>query len=381
MSASIKKFQDWYLNDALPLWAARGYDHGNGGFFESLDFDGNPVKDQPRRVRVQARQIHTFAQAARLNWSGDAAPIAKAGFDYFLAKACPENGLRGCVHTLGDVGDIIDDRRDLYDQAFCLLACASVWKAFSDERALDLAGRTMDFLQDELASPHGGWHESDKRELPRRQNPHMHLLEALTALYKATKDDRWRRHAETILDQCLPKFLDADREVLLEYFEDDLSPSRKHNAIEPGHMFEWVWLLDQVQDVAPRSPMLSWTQKLYNRAKNHGEDRNFHGFVNNSVNLDASMQNSSKRIWPQTEYIKAACVCAAGGDGNAANTVDHLIDGLFETYLNTGISGLWIDEFDPEGNRSARDVPASILYHLHEAVAQTMRYTKSGVST
>ena len=170
----------------MPLWAARGYDKARGGFYETLDFSGAPVDGQPRRVRVQARQIHTFSHTALHGWRDGAEALAAEGFEYFLSRACPNGGARGCAHLLSDDGDIIDDRRDLYDQAFLLLACAARWRAARDRRALDLADRTIAFMDRELASPHGGWLESDRRETPRRQTPHMHLFEAFLALFGAT---------------------------------------------------------------------------------------------------------------------------------------------------------------------------------------------------
>ena len=147
MRQSAGKLKKWFIEDALPLWAAQGYDHERGGFYETLNFDGEPVTGQPRRVRVQARQIYVFAHAGVLGWHDGAEQLSAKGFDYFLAHACPDDGDRGCVHLLSDDGAIVDDQRDLYDQAFLILAAAWRWRAARDQRALDLLDKAVAFFR------------------------------------------------------------------------------------------------------------------------------------------------------------------------------------------------------------------------------------------
>ena len=376
LSLSLKRFQRWFTDDAMPLWVARGYDKARGGFYETLDFSGAPVDGQPRRVRVQARQIYTFSHAALRGWRDGAEALAAEGFEYFLARACPDGGARGCVHLLSDDGDIIDNRRDLYDQAFLLLACAARWRAAKDGRALDLADRTIAFMDHELASPHGGWLESDRRETPRRQNPHMHLFEAFLALLDATGDDRFRQRAEQVFALFQSVFHDRDRGVVWEFFNDGWDRAGQPETIEPGHMFEWVWLLNKYEQ-ATGADYEDMREALFSRTAALASDAAHHGFVANRVSLDGREQTKDKRLWPQTEYLKACLVQFRRGDAAAGERARSLIEALFETYLNTQTPGLWTDEYDGAGAPAARDVPASILYHLFEAVAETAETAKT----
>jgi len=374
---SVLRLERWFREDAAPLWHARGYDAARGGFYETLDFAGAPVTGQPRRVRVQARQIHTFSQIASRGWAPEGEALAARGFDYFLAKACPNEGARGCVHHLSDDGAVLDDRRDLYDQAFLLLACASRWQAAKDQRALDLAERTIAFLNKELASPHGGWLESDRRELPRRQNPHMHLFEAFMALYRATDDNAYREYAAQVYSLFEQVFFDAGEGVVREFFDEGLAaPSAdKGGLVEPGHMMEWVWLLGN-QDLLFGTDSLATMTRLYRRAEEIGLDEA--GFLCDSLRLSHMGAPGPRRLWPQTEYIKAAIMLARRGDDAAAGRAGDVIDRLFETYLDQRIPGLWCDQFDDAGQPLAKDVPASILYHLFEAVADAADFAKAG---
>src|SRR3546814_11907533 len=82
--------------------------------------------------------------------------------------------------------------------------------------------------------------------LPRRQNPHMHLLEAFLALYEASGEAHWLARAQSIHDLFrrhflqpgqLVEFFDADwREVPQNGRAGDLRPR------DPGPFFHSAWL-------------------------------------------------------------------------------------------------------------------------------------------
>ena len=82
-------------------------------------------------------------------------------------------------------------------------------------------------------------------KLPRRQNPHMHLLEALLALHAATGEKNWLRRAGALVDLFKRRFSDPQTGALIEFFAEDWSPrpGDEGRLREPGHQFEWVWLL------------------------------------------------------------------------------------------------------------------------------------------
>lgn len=366
---SLTRFRRWFLDDALPLWAERGYDLENGGFYEALDFRGDPLIGRPRRVRAQARQIHTFSQAGLRGWYDGAEALAAKGFEHFLDTACPNAGERGCVHLIADDCSVIDDRRDLYDHAFLLLACASRWEAAKDERALVLADNAIAFLDRELASPHGGWLESDRKELPRRQNPHMHLFEAFLALQRVTGEQRYGEYARKIHGLFCSAFFDAENGVLREFFDLEWRVQLEAGQIEPGHMFEWVWLL-HVYDALNAGDNSAVALRLYQQASALGCDAGFFGFADNARSIHGAPKHSAKRLWPQTEFLRASILLAPDASLPAKANVVALISAMFETYLETSPKGLWIDEFDVGGRPAAQDVPASVLYHIFEAVAE-----------
>ena len=344
----------WLFDQALPLWARAGV-AADDGFHEALDFDGRPVPDLPRRTRVQARQIYAFAQGAALGWA-PGADIARAGLDRMIAACRRDDGLWRL--TTDAEGNPLDDGVDLYDQAFVLFALAAAHRVLGDARAGPLAARTVQSIRERMTSPHGGWDEAIPPSLPRRQNPHMHLLEAMLAWREIAPAPAW----DAMAAECLALF---DRVfyrggVVAEYFSADWTVDDGRGRVwEPGHSLEWVWLLAEAErqglSKAPRSTV---SRALYDMAENHGLDRR--GFlvreVEGSTTLDAG-----RRLWAQTEAIRTALVI---GDISAAGL---LLDAVFDTHLATAVPGLWMDSYDAGGHPCDARVPASTLYHLMTA--------------
>ncbi|MBN9011423.1 MAG: AGE family epimerase/isomerase, partial [Rhizobiales bacterium] len=87
-----------------------------------------------------------------------------------------------------------------------------------DPRIERLIGATLATIDHTLAAPNGGWAESDRHELPRRQNPHMHLFEASLALYEITGEPAHLARASSIFDLFRQRFFDPRHRVIREYF-------------------------------------------------------------------------------------------------------------------------------------------------------------------
>lgn len=355
--APALSLKTWFVSHALPLWAQAGVDP-RGGFYESLDYSGAAIPGR-RRVRVQCRQIHTFTHAAHRGWFAAGEAIAARAFERLIETAVPKDGARGCVHTLHDDGDVDQQLRDLYDQAFLLLACAARIKAADDRRALSIAKSTLAFLDREFASPYGGYRENDRGGHPRRQNPHMHLFEALMALYAATGDRSFLDRVHGVEALFRAKFFDPKAGVLHEYFNDDWSLIDKvSDRLEPGHMAEWIALLGRFKRLTGE-PRATIKHALYQGAmalRIPGEP-----FLPDTAALGVGAGPASRRLWPQTELLRASITL--GKTDDAA----RLRAALFDTYINAEVDGLWYDAFDESGERTAEAVPASILYHLFEA--------------
>src|ERR1700716_815661 len=230
------------IEHSLPLWSGEGWDPVAGGFIEKLDIEGRADRAAPRRVRVQARQIYSFAKAAQMGWYPEGREIAIKGLDYLLAKAKSPDGRPGFIHLLGRDGSTLNATRDTYDHAFVLLALSTVYQLSKDAQVRDEIESLLAFIDSDLRSPHGGFLEGIPATMPRRQNPQMHMFEALIATFDATGDSVFQNRAAELYALFVANLYDPQRGVLGEYFEEDWSKIEPV-SVEPGHQAEWVWLL------------------------------------------------------------------------------------------------------------------------------------------
>src|SRR5947209_11653808 len=198
----VATLRPWLTDHVCRYWLARI--HGPaGGFFGNLDALGAPVANQRRTTLVQARLTYVFSHAYLLS-GGD--PVfreaARHGLAFLVRAARGPDG--GWFRAVSVDGATLDNTRDAYDHAFVLFALAWYCRATGDRNVIQLADATWEFMQQRLADPqHCGFFEEFAPgrtgiKLPRRQNPHMHLLEAVLALHVATGEKNWLRRATAL---------------------------------------------------------------------------------------------------------------------------------------------------------------------------------------
>lgn len=361
------------VTDALPLWSSEGWDAEAGGFIEKLDALGNAIASGPRRVRVQARQIYCYAKAAHLGWYPQGAEIARKGLDYMLAKAKSLDGKPGFVHILAPDGAVLNPLRDTYDHAFILLALATVYQLDRDVKVRAEIDSLMHFIDNQLRSPDGGYVEGIPASMPRRQNPQMHLFEAFIAAFDATHDPAFQQRAGDIFGLFVSNLFDAKTGLLGEYFEQDWSRIEPV-SVEPGHQAEWVWLLKQFERITG-CPTGKYRAVLLESALRYRDPT---GCLIDEGDAQGKIVKSTRRLWPQTEIIKAWLAQAESGVEGAADEARAALARLDTHYLQHPVKGGWYDQFDAEGKSLVDTIPASSFYHILCAVAEADRVLGSG---
>lgn len=353
----------WLFEDAAPLWCTT---NGRGLFAEQIDMQGRIVP-VPRRLRVQARQIYAYCELGRLGWAGDWRRSLEAAVESLLTRGRRGDGL--FIHTFTDDGEPLDGRADLYDHAFVLFCLAHAGRALARDELFDVAAATMDRLE-AWRHPDGGFREGEIDGPPRRQNPHMHMLEASLALWQATGKARWKELVREIAVLCRTKFIDHDRGALTEYFSADWSrlPGEEGALVEPGHCFEWAWLFERLGELAIAGDA-GPGDSLVDFARRFGIAR---AVAINEVGLDGDVRNANARLWPQTERLKAA-LARFRRTGFAGEQEEALLAlrGLWR-YFETPLKGSWRDVSKPDGAFVDQPAPASSFYHIVCALSELL---------
>jgi mannose-6-phosphate isomerase len=361
--ATLKAF---VIERSLPLWSTEGWDQATGGFVERLGEDGRADRNAPRRILVQSRQIYCFAKAAQMGWYPDGRAIALKGLEYLLTKGKAPDGKPGFVHRLGVDGAIDNPLRDTYDHAFVLLALATAYALDRDAQIRSEIDALLSYLDTHLRAPHGGFAEGFPATLPRRQNPQMHLFEAMIAAFDATHDVVFQQRAGDFYGLFVANLYDKRTQALGEYFEDDWSRIEPV-SVEPGHQAEWVWLLKGFERITgcptarPRGELLATTLRYQDAAT---------GCLVDEGDTAGNIRRNTRRLWPQTELAKAWIAQAESGEEGAADKARAALARLQRHYLSHPVAGAWYDQFDGEGRSLVATIPASSFYHVLCAVAE-----------
>jgi mannose-6-phosphate isomerase len=239
-----------------------------------------------------------------------------------------------------------------------------------------MAHQILDLLDAELADPvNGGFLESLPPTLPRRSDPHMHLLESCLEWREATGEQRFLAKAGQMVELFKARFFDVQTGTLGEYFNADLTPAEGTGGqvMAPGHHFEWCWLLDWAERSGAPSARAEG-DILYDMASRHGLDDS--GLAIDECDRGGRQVRTSRRAWPQTELIKAHLTQAGRGVPGKAQAAAQVTLDFLDSYLATDIPGLWMDQFDAEGRGMTDAAPASTLYHVVVAFREMLQFAE-----
>ncbi|ALL14987.1 AGE family epimerase/isomerase [Caulobacter henricii] len=369
------RLKTWVNQTAFPLWWSVGADQTGGGFFETVQQSGEAI-DSPRRGRVLPRQIYAFAAAGDLGWSGPWRSAVDHGLGYYLDVYRRPDGL---FRTLvGPGGVSLDETAALYDQAFALFALASACQVTGRADLREVAVSVRQTLIDTLKHELGGFRESTPMDPPQHSNPHMHLFEACLAWAAFDPDPVWRSLADEIAELALARFIDPGTGALREFFAADWTPApgQTGQIWEPGHQYEWGWLLLRWGRLAARPDATAAALRMIDLAETVGVDAE-RGVAINALLTDMSVHDGGARLWPQTERIKAGVLAAEiTGEARWWGVAADGAEGLLQ-YLRTPVPGLWRDKLRPDGTFVEEAAPASSFYHIVCAIAEMDRAVKA----
>jgi len=382
----------WLRTRALPLWERHGVDRSLGGYFESIGFDSERKSFVPqgeiRRGRVVARQMFVFRTGHALGWECSGPDPLLHGCDYLFAHLMRDDGL---FHTAVDARSRAPHGPvSLYEAPFYLFALAKVHGKLSSRYPVYEAASTfLDGLRRGWGKPNGGFDESRPATVPLKSNPHMHLLEAALAWIDATEETPvtqempvrqapWVNLAEEIVELALNRFVDPGTGSVREFFDESWVPMADDSGriIEPGHQFEWAWLLMQWADrrhcpARQRQACGPAAKRLMEVGERFGVDAQ-RGVALNELWDDMTPKDASAKLWPQTERVKAWCAvvqnCATPQERDSA--CRSLIEATLslQRYLDIEPVGLWHETLLPDGRFSREPAKASSFYHIVGAI-------------
>ncbi|WP_298905209.1 AGE family epimerase/isomerase [uncultured Aliiroseovarius sp.] len=362
----------WLHKKALPLWAERGFCADECRFIEGLCEDDQPRALADNRARVQPRQIFAFTSAWLRGWRGMSPELITGSFDWFMSRYRRSDGTFGNI--VNAEGVLTDPQFDLYNQSFVLLMFAQMAQFQPAQKALFEAEAVslLKAIKAKYANPHGGYLSGPAAGGFMEANPHMHLFEAALAWEGIANDNSvWLDLSDEIGTLAIRRMIDPSQGTLGEYFNLDWTPAAgaKGKIVEPGHQFEWAWLLVRWANRCNNPWAKKAALRQYQFGRIHGTSQ--HGLVMMSVGQDATVIDPTARLWSQTEWLKAAILFAQepsiSGQHDFMSDINSALQAVF-AFLNAKENGSWIDRIDPNGHTLDAKAPASSLYHIISAI-------------
>jgi mannose-6-phosphate isomerase len=189
----------------------------------------------------------------------------------------------------------------------------------------------------------------------------MHLFESALA-WEALGGPVWRALSDEIAGLAMDRFIEPASGALREFFDAKwLALEGEGGLVEPGHQFEWAWLLDRWGHARGDEAALTVARRLFeNGLRGVDPARNV---AVNALWDDFSVRDGAARLWPQTERLKAAV--ALGDEAQALSAARGLAQ-----YLDVPARGAWRDKLRPDGSFIDEPAPATSFYHLMVAILE-----------
>ncbi|MFM0673664.1 AGE family epimerase/isomerase [Paraburkholderia sediminicola] len=350
LAASLR---DHFTGVVLPIWRGPGFNSALKLPYEAVSAeDHQPLPAERYRAMACARQLFVFSQA------GDAAH-AQVLFDS-LMHTFQDTRNGGWFYSVDAQGAPLDTTKDLYTHAFVVFACAEYARRSGNHDALEIVHRTSALIQSNFAAEDDLFNAALTSDFAKVtgtpiQNPLMHLTEAWLAAREATHDNAFDAALRRLAGAVAQRFMHAPTGCIAE-----LPIGADDNRLEPGHQFEWFWLVKQAGALFEGSGLTEAMPRAFSFAQEHGVDRETGG-VCASLDETGRIKDATQRIWAQTEYLRAL---ASHAEPAARAALPRQIELFQQRFLRP--QG-WFECKTPSGEVARADMPSTTPYHLATA--------------
>jgi mannose/cellobiose epimerase-like protein (N-acyl-D-glucosamine 2-epimerase family)/predicted GH43/DUF377 family glycosyl hydrolase len=248
-------------NDILPFWLPY-VDRDGGGFYGLVRNDRSFDERAPKGLVMHARFLWAYSAAYARYAKGEYLEAARAAYDFL--RGGQRDAKSGGFWWIVDGGTAPNAARPqievkmVYGQAFAIYALAEYYLASGDRGALDLALETYALLERVARDKEkGGYFEACDRDwtktitfalsevdiaCDKSMNTNLHVLEALSNLYRASRDLGVRASLTSLLEVYASRVF-AGKGATSLYFDRDWKSLTDH--VSWGHDIESAWLMTE----------------------------------------------------------------------------------------------------------------------------------------
>ncbi|NIF17996.1 AGE family epimerase/isomerase [Pantoea sp. Cy-639] len=353
----LTRFRQHFAERIVPLWQGPGWNAEMALPYEALDAEHRPLPVQRYRAMACARQLYLFS--SRIEQPG-AAERAAALFRS-LQKHFHDAEHGGWFYSIDAQGKPLDRRKDLYTHAFIAFACAHYWGKVGEGLVEATLNGALEVIHEQFSRDDGlyeaslGEDWSDLGSGP-LQNPQMHLAEAFLQVLAVREDDEVRQALLQLCDALQAHFIEPTHGLMLEKPRGAVD-----NWFEPGHQFEWFYLLD-TSALLRETPLHASIARAFDFAEQCGVKGSA---VLAMLDANGKVIDATQRVWAQAEYLRALAL----RPGSEAQLLVQL-QALESQFLH---HGGWHECRDDAGAVSRHDMPSTTPYHLATCLESLQR--------
>jgi mannobiose 2-epimerase len=381
--------------NVLRFWYPDTIDREHGGFLIDHDAAGRFKGEAPKAIVTQARMVWLSARLVREGRGGDAMrEAARQGYRFLMDRMWDKThgGFYWEVDRSGT--RVAAANKHLYGQAFGLYALSEYALATNDATALADARRLFDLLETKAHDAEfGGYREffaadwtpppTDARPYLggsadwKLMNTHLHLMEALSVLYRADRSPRVAlRLGELIAIQSNAVVRKATG-ACTDRYQRDWTPILDADGARAsyGHDLENIWLIVDALDALglATSPYHDLFTQLFAYSMKFGYDKAQGGFYDSGP-LGQPADRRAKVWWVQAEaLVSALTMFKLTGDPVYARV---FLDTwrFVDTTQTDWKSGEWHPTITPEGAPTGEKAHRwKAGYHNGRALLESLR--------
>ncbi|NLZ61345.1 MAG: hypothetical protein GX904_00960 [Acholeplasmataceae bacterium] len=299
-------------NKIIPFWNQQ-VDKQYGGFYGFAEVDLIPNQFGDKGSIKMARLLWAYSALYRHYRELTYLKHAQIAYDY-LMKHLYDKDHQGVYWKTSYSGQIINDTKHIYAQSFAIYGFSEYYLATQNKEALKYACAVFQIIEEKsYFKGTNSYHEQFTRNwIPVKNtllasnsflpayttNTLIHLIEAYTSLYCASRRRDVRERLIGLLELFVDRAFDKSRCACHTEFDDSWRPI--DDTISFGHDIETSWLIDRAMDKIQYRPV-QLTEMTAALCENVLKNGYFEGMID-------SCRNDEKTNKPLVWWIQAEAV-------------------------------------------------------------------------
>jgi mannobiose 2-epimerase len=326
-NSAIPRLEKVLQENIASFWYNKSLDRVNGGYTINFDPRGEYKGPGTKMIVTQARTMWLFARLACAGYEREKyADAAEHGYRFLKDKMwdAENGGFYWQVDATGN--EKIRPRKHLYGQSFALYAISEYFLATQRRDVLDFAIQFFNLLEEKSHDKkYGGYVEFFNEDWTavgagetsymgapadmKLMNTHLHLMEAMTTFYRASKLPLARERLLELINIESNAVVRKNIGACTDKYDRDWTPrlDAGYARVSYGHDIENIWLLMDACEAAGISnyPYGDLYRTLFDYSYKYGYDQDTGGFYDSGL-FNQPADRLNKVWWVEAEAIVSA---------------------------------------------------------------------------